>query len=244
VKEADEDASLKDPRILLNIDVCVQRNLTSFIEFYRHIYEIDPIMWAKKQKGEELSLRKIYTEGWTKTLDAESRNKLSLIAKALEVTLEDFNHIDPYYIYCRLSDSDVASIMKMLAVEHLDTCHLQLDACIHDIFAILGKRVQGLENENDRIEVIYANLPACPYAFDVLKLILQNFLQKFPLSEKNFCALDPSDSKPQAPPTYTSTLDDLNFADPMIMSYLRGNFEPFKSEEVDTRNQKWLDQKN
>jgi hypothetical protein len=236
-EEEEQASSLKDPRTHLDIEVCVQRDFKAYIEVCQPIFEADPDIGIKLQKEEEESLRKNYREGWTNSLDSVCRNTLSLIARAMELTIEDFNRIDPYYVYSILASAEVAKVLQP------QPPYYTLDNHISNIFSIFGKRVTGLENEDDRFEAkkesICATLPTCSHSFGTLKLLLQAVFQKISLCEKYICSSDSDSSIAQAPSVYIRPLDDLNFDDPMTRTYLRGTGFKDNTEEVAIRNQRW-----
>jgi uncharacterized protein YbaP (TraB family) len=229
-EEEDDDEMLSPPSSApkLDIESCIQRDLQQFEVAYKPIYQE---RLGNKLKEQEEYYRNVYEKGWTNKLDVESFNKLLCLSKIINLTIQGINQIDPLYFYYRLN----TFLSTDLITANINITHEVLDNRIHNIFSTRNRKIQALETEDDRYEASYEKSRSqwllAPLEFDIYFDILQQSLKKLPSFEDESQAL-----------LYTPSLNDLDFNNPLEMSYLRDEITQdlsISDVAVTERNKNW-----
>jgi hypothetical protein len=229
-EEEDDDEALSPPSSApkLDIESCIQRDLQQFEASYKLIYQE---RLGNKLKEQEKYYRNIYEKGWTKKLDVKSFSKLLHLLKTIDLTIRDVDQMDPLYFYYRLN----TFLSADLITTNINITHEVLDNRIHDIFSTRNRNIQALETEDDRYEASREESRSqwllAPLEFDTYFGILQQSLKKLPSFEDESGTL-----------LYTPSLNDLDFNNPLEMSYLRGEVTQDLSIShvaVTERNKRW-----
>ncbi len=137
-------------------------------------------IWADQVEKEKKSFESFYRNGWTKSLNSQSQEKLSWMATTHNQQLEVLDRLNPAYIQ---------RILQAAALEdELNTSQLyQLDGCIIDIFLHHKRPLHSLEKERDREQAAMESIvEKDSLSFDVLKILLEATLAKIELTEEDF----------------------------------------------------------
>lgn len=226
----------RDPREILDIEKVMQRELNFYAVYARNIYvqaEEDSLQlrrWEEARECKENKLRDIFEKGWTNGLSDEAKEMFLEIDSC---ALDRLNNTDPLCFYYRIAN---------IALHEFRPFIYGLDSEILDIFSKKPREIRGLEIEEDRVDAFEQELWQGTEAYDdekflpldsILKLSndkLGKLIRYYRLQE----SLDEDDY------IYYPNLDEINFSEPMVYSYMLG--KPYQSRvsfAVNQRNNQW-----